>query len=387
MRRKIVIVASWFPSANDPVSGVFVRDQALALAERYDVSVVAPQHVGWASGFRGRRQPIIERVGSLTVHRDVCLRPRLARWLLAPTFLHALHRALDRMERAGQSPDLLHAHVVLPAGWAARRAGDQRDLPVVLTEHSGPFSVHLRTPWQRWLVRDAMANGPVLAVSPSLQQAIIAAVPSAQVAVVGNLVATRFFTPGPRQNVCSGRTRLLCVALLTQEKGVQYLLEAAVKLVGRGINGFEIEIGGDGSDRVRLEQLAARLGLADRCRFLGLLSREQVRERMQHCDAFILPSLGETFGLVLGEAMACGKPVIATRCGGPEFVVDDATGVLVPPADSAALADAIARFIHGQAHFDPVHVRASVVRRFGEAVFLDQMTAVYERAWAARDRG
>jgi glycosyltransferase involved in cell wall biosynthesis len=91
--------------------------------------------------------------------------------------------------------------------------------------------------------------------------------------------------------------------------------------------------------------------------------------------------LHETFGVVLGEAMACGKPVISTRCGGPEFVVNEETGVMVDVANPQEMADAMADFISGRVSFAPEAVRNSVVSRFSPEVFVRKVTAIYERFW------
>jgi glycosyltransferase involved in cell wall biosynthesis len=145
------------------------------------------------------------------------------------------------------------------------------------------------------------------------------------------------------------------------------------------LNSFELVIGGDGPDRQKLEQLAKTLNVTEYCHFVGALNRDQVRERMQSCDVFVLPSLHESFGVVLGEAMACGKPVIATRCGGPEFVVNQETGVLVELAKPQAVADAMTDFIKDRISFDPQAVRNSVVKRFSPEAFVRNVSAVYEQ--------
>jgi glycosyltransferase involved in cell wall biosynthesis len=151
--------------------------------------------------------------------------------------------------------------------------------------------------------------------------------------------------------------------------------------VERGLSSFEVVIGGGGPDREKLEELTKTLGVADRCRFLGALDRDQVKEKMQNCDVFVLSSLHETFGVVVAEAMACGKPVISTRCGGPEFVVNDETGVLVDVAKPQALADAMSDFILERVSFNPQAVRNSVVNRFSPEVFVRNVSAVYDQLW------
>ena len=125
--------------------------------------------------------------------------------------------------------------------------------------------------------------------------------------------------------------------------------------------------------------MAQQMGLSEKCRFLGSLAPSEVRNQMQQCDVFVLPSLQETFGIVLGEAMSCGKPVIATRCGGPEYVVTPETGLLVDAADPVALADAMERFILGHVKYDPKIIRQTVKERFGKEAYLDNISKVYDQ--------
>src|SRR4030095_8944821 len=170
-------------------------------------------------------------------------------------------------------------------------------------------------------------------------------------------------------------------ARLAEQKGLSHLIEEGHLLAKQGMNSFELEIGGDAPDREKLEQLTRTLGVANRCRFLGALNREQVKKKMQNCDVFVLSSLHETFGVVVGEAMACGKPVISTRCGGPEFIVTEDTGVLVDVGNAPALADAMEDFISESRRFDPETVRSSVVNRFSPEMFVKNVSAIYEQLW------
>ncbi|MEQ9229997.1 MAG: glycosyltransferase, partial [Cyclobacteriaceae bacterium] len=94
------------------------------------------------------------------------------------------------------------------------------------------------------------------------------------------------------------------------------------------------------------------LGVSDKITWLGELSREQVREEMQRCSFYVLPSRHETFGNVLLEAVACGKPVIATDCGGPRDIVTDEVGVLCE-VDMDALTESLKQMISKYAEFTP----------------------------------
>ncbi|MFQ5945156.1 MAG: glycosyltransferase family 4 protein [Anaerolineae bacterium] len=122
-------------------------------------------------------------------------------------------------------------------------------------------------------------------------------------------------------------------------KGYQHLLEAA-RMVREKLPDVHWVLVGDGELRGELEQLCRHLGLEWTVHFTGWT--DQVAEHLALFDLFILPSLGESFGRVILEAMAMQKAVVATNTGGvPEIVLDGETGVLVPPADPAAMAGAV----------------------------------------------
>ena len=133
-------------------------------------------------------------------------------------------------------------------------------------------------------------------------------------------------------------SRLLFVGRLVERKGVQVLLEALARLRDRP--GVRVRVVGDGPMRGALERQAATLGVADRVRFDGSVSTEELVRRFRECDVFVLPAVvdakGDTEGLgvVLIEALSYGKPVIASAAGGiVDIVRDGETGLLVPPGD------------------------------------------------------
>jgi len=129
------------------------------------------------------------------------------------------------------------------------------------------------------------------------------------------------------------------VAFLTKRKGIRYLVSAFTKVLD-DYPRARLMIVGDGEERRNLEKQIRSLDLGGQVELLG--NRRDIRGLMNSFDVFVLPSLWEPFGLVIAEAMACGKPVVATTAGGiPEIVDHGVTGLLVPPADAGRLADAL----------------------------------------------
>lgn len=136
---------------------------------------------------------------------------------------------------------------------------------------------------------------------------------------------------------------VVTVARLEPQKGLPYLVEAAA-----GVPDTTFAVAGEGPERTSLERRIADLGLARRVRLLG--HRDDVPALVAAADLFVLPSLNEGLPLSVMEAMAAGIPVIATDAGGTsEIVRDGVTGLLIPPADPAALRGAIGALLHDRA--------------------------------------
>jgi L-malate glycosyltransferase len=387
MRKKVLFIPSWFPNQDDPISGIFIQEQAVALSNEFDVAVLIPGMAAWRNVLNSKSadKSVTETTAGLAVYREFArpLIPHGPESIDYDTFARAAESGFRKVVKEWGTPDVIHAHVVLPAGWSALKVAKRHGIPIVMTEHSSPFSMHLSTELSRRLVRETLTSvNRLIAISPALAKQLTDFEPGLKIDVIGESVRTDFFVPAENgvQHDRKGK-RFFIAARLAEQKGLDHLINAVRLVEDKGLNSFELEIGGGGPDREKLEGLAKDLGVAERCRFLGALNREQVKERMQHCDVFVLSSLHETFGVVVGEAMACGKPVISTRCGGPEFVVNEETGLLVDVAKPEALADAMAKFILDRVSFDPKAVRNSVVNRFSPEVFARNVAAVYEQVW------
>ena len=387
MRKKILFVPSWYPDEDDPIAGVFIEEQAVALSKEFDVAVLLPKMAAWRNVMKSNApdKSMKKQQSGLTVYHEYArpLIPHGPESIDYGTFRRAAQKGFKRIVNEWGKPDIIHTHVVLPGGWSALGVAKQNGIPIVLTEHSSPFSMHLGTELSRRLVRETLTGvNQIVAISPALARQLLDFESGLKIEVIGESLRTDFFVPAEDVDKAN-RTRksFFVAARLAEQKGLEHLVRAVHLLVDKGLNSFELVIGGDGPDRQKLEQLVQNLAISSYCRFLGGLNREQVRERMQKCDVFVLSSLHETFGVVVGEAMACGKPVISTRCGGPEFFVNEQNGVLVDVANPRALADAMEDFLLDRLSFDPQRVRASVVNRFSPEAFVKNITAVYERFW------
>ena len=139
--------------------------------------------------------------------------------------------------------------------------------------------------------------------------------------------------------------KLICVGRLSPEKGHLGLLEVMQRLRGKGID-FSLNLVGDGPSRLVTEALVDRLGLSDRVFFSGFLKEDQTLSAIADSDILVLPSFMEGLPVVLIEALALGKPVIASRVAGiPELIEHGKSGLLFTPSDLVALEEAVAKLL------------------------------------------
>lgn len=136
---------------------------------------------------------------------------------------------------------------------------------------------------------------------------------------------------------------MVTVAVLREAKGIQHLVEALAAIAAAVPDALALIVG-DGPHRRALEDLVARRGVADRLRFAG--ARSDVKRHLAAADLFVLPTLTEALPTVLAEAMGAGLPIVASAVGGvPEMVLDGENGLLVPPGEPIALAEACRRLL------------------------------------------
>jgi glycosyltransferase involved in cell wall biosynthesis len=138
---------------------------------------------------------------------------------------------------------------------------------------------------------------------------------------------------------------LLCIAMHNEKKGLDVMLRAFA-LIKDAMPSLKLVLVGDGPLRGELESLALSLGIRVRVEFLGLRGRDQVSALIHGCEAFVLPSRSEPFGISIIEALACKKPVVSTTVGGiPEIIENGKNGILVEPDNPGALAAALVKVL------------------------------------------
>ncbi len=263
-------------------------------------------------------------------------------------------------------PEVVHVHWAMPHalfGWAARAACGAR----IVTTFYGVELRWTKTalgPLKWLLVRAARTSDRVVAISQDTAAAVrqLAGVEAEVIPYGIGLVPETPAQPGQELQRSGRPFTALFVGRLVERKGVDVLLDAAARLAPR--LGIRVVVVGEGPERGRLEAHATNRGLTGVIQFRGRIPPAELAQVYASASVCVLPAVvdsrGDTEGLgvVLLEAMSCGVPVIGSEIGGiTDIITDGETGLLVPPADAAALAGAIERLAR-----DP-----GLARRLGEA--------------------
>jgi glycosyltransferase involved in cell wall biosynthesis len=263
-----------------------------------------------------------------------------------PFYIFSVFRAFKRLVQTGFRPDVLHAHIY-KGGLPAVLIGRSNKIPVIVTEQNTAFPRKLLSKSDIFLARFTFSQAAmVLPVSAALQAAIQSYGIQANFRIVPNVADTALFTPPELTTEYHSVKKLLYVGRLDEVKGLPYLFQALRNVHQQRVD-WSLDLVGDGPERARYENLTFLYGLQKNFTFHGMKSKMEIAGFMRKADLFVLPSLCETQGCVLLEAMASGLPVLSTRTGGIPEIVDPEIGVLVPPADSEALTKVLMDMLDG----------------------------------------
>ncbi len=340
---RVLVLSHMFPHPDQSLLGCFVAEQVAALRDLggIDARVLS----GRPYWMNQNRAPLLlwslnrnyykfhdscrwVEYGGVPV-KFVPYRILTSRWSHGWTYRQSLLRGIEEIQK-DFSFQIVHAHTAYLDGTAGLAIARKFGVPLIITEHTGPFSNLLSSRITRSLVtRSLRGASRVIAVSSALQRDISPVMEPGDMGkmlVVPNGTDLRAFHLSGKWDPDPDHPRLVFVGAFVESKNLALLLEAFSR-VARQIPGATLRlIGGAQSleEEGQLTDHIVRLELQDKVSLQGHTVREEVaRILREECDLLVLPSKIETFGCVLTEAMACGKPVVATRSGGPEDIITE----------------------------------------------------------------
>lgn len=364
---KIMIIASWYPSEESPMNGFFFQNRAKALVRNNcDVSVAAMD----VRVRMGRK-----KCGITVTNNEGVKEYRYVKRNLTPFWeegiarqqIAMLRKLYKRICEDSGKPDIIHLESARCA-MAAVALARQENIPMTYTEHysgilnSQPGSFLYKS---MCLARDEAAH--TFCISSAMKEKINP--PEGKWSMLPNAVDFSAFSmtePEAPFTFCA-------LGSLRKIKGYDTLIRA-FELVHREFPYCQLVIGGDGEEMGALLKLREQLSLADSVVLSGLVPAEQRHAFFRGKSAFVCSSHTETFSIVIVEALSCGIPIVATKCGGPEDLVRAHNGYLVEDSISS-LADGMKKMVQNRNHFSPEEIRADAISRFDEmGIVQEQIT-------------
>jgi glycosyltransferase involved in cell wall biosynthesis len=293
--------------------------------------------------------------------------------------LRAFNYYYDKFGR----PDIIHAHSrFLESILIAKKIKELFGIPYVITEHS---SFHQRNIISKKeyikYIGGVEQSESWIVVSESLGNVIVSNIDKSKLKltktfqIVPNVVDPefRYVKNKEKENFV-----FLNIASLDDNKN-HFLLLNSFKILTEQFPNVELRIGGNGILETELKMHAKKLELKN-VKFLGFLDRNQVKDEFINSDAFVLSSVVETFGVVVIESLAIGRPVIATKCGGPEFMVNSNNGILVESNDISKLALAMRKMVDCCSSYNLEAISANCIDNYGSKVIGKRLVEIYSKA-------
>lgn len=375
----ILVFASYYPSDIRPQTGIFFKVQVEALRKAgHQVGViVAPrlweiiahvrQHKRWDSFIR-------EDNTIYRMHRGWF--PRVFPLICAMWHRHEGLKIFEDYIAEQGTPDVIHAHNIFYAGYMASQISKHYDIPIVLTEHSSNFILgRIFLPGQHIVVKQTLKqiNAP-FAVGRRLAERINQRYqPEKPLSILHNVVNTDYFV-----SQLSNNTDFVfaSVGAMRPLKRFDLLIKAFTKVFKD--KPVKLRIGGGGREFDTIQSLIKTLDMSSQIDLLGHLNPQQVLDLFQTSQVIVSASDVETFGVTLIEAMSCGKPVIATKSGGPEDFVTEDVGLLVARDDVDALSEALQQMLENYDDYDAERIRAYCIEIFSENSLTQKLNTIYQ---------
>jgi glycosyltransferase involved in cell wall biosynthesis len=277
--------------------------------------------------------------------------------------------------------DITHAYIFIRPAVLAWWKKIFKGTPYVISEQwsgyvSGKFEKRnfFEKAITRFLTSKASA---ITTVSEFLKKGMIRNEIKGNFYVIPNVIETD--SSPVTEKINDGIIRILTVADLVDEiKNISGTIKAVAEIIKNYPN-VRFDIVGGGHDLEKLEQLALELSVLNKNIFFhGMKTNKEVYEYLHQCDFLIMNSRFETFSSICAEAMSCGKPIIATRCGGPDEFVIPLTGILIEPRNQKELLAAIKNMISNYSNYNSLEIKKYAVGKFNASAIGKQFFEIYK---------
>jgi glycosyltransferase involved in cell wall biosynthesis len=371
-----LIIPSWYPTAQQPLTGIFIEKHVQMISGFVDVVVMYIKE-------SEKESMQEEKVSDAYMKYTYCYEPSSSRLVNQLKYILAQWRAYGHITRKYGKPSMLHLQVVFPAGIFVYLLLLFKNIPLVITEHWSGYTDEdgryaRQSPLFKHLTKALFKKAAKISVvSGYLRKAIIKQNLTAEnkISIVSNIL---HIPDTPSISGVQPPKALFIGHLNDHEKNISMLI-AAVEIVAQKYPDFRLTLIGGGDESEKFIHMARDKGRLDKTiHVAGYVPNTELSSYYLANNFFILTSNFETFNIAAAEAMLYGLPVVATRCGGPEEFVNDYTGIWINENNPKSTAAAIIEMIEKRGIFDSVAIATDMKNKYGYDIILKQLKALYD---------
>lgn len=385
----ILVIPSWLGDKNSTLGSFFVEQaEALAGDENNNVYVVFSHTFSLKRVIRYRKTDsnsiFVKNKVNYFINKGLYLWKYSLFLNQRSVFVDKIVEEFKKIIDLGVKIDIIHAHSCFWASLAAEKLNKEYGIPYVVTEHSTIYALkrtYVKGKIYRDICNSLNNSSTVICVGNDLKRRMEGLFDINNIIVLGNVVDTEKFRITSAETEESKPFTFFTVFYMNSKKqimkkGADLLIEAFSKVLEKDSN-IELIIGGEGRKQASLKKMCIANEVDSKVHFVGGLSRDEVVTYMNKCDAFILPSRYETFGVSYIEAMACGKPVIATPNGGAEDIVNNNNGIMCNEISVQSITKAMIEMLDSYNMFDSDQIRSNVRRQYSKCAISEKLKIIY----------
>tara|TARA_B100000683_G_scaffold121558_2_gene119424 strand:+ start:865 stop:1974 length:1110 start_codon:yes stop_codon:yes gene_type:complete len=344
-KKKVLHLAKWYPNKVEPLLGIFIQKHIQSVQESYDHKVISIYQTNTINSNIHRKVNYLNSTEEVVFYHKKGLLNKIR-------VLYKVWKEIKKIQ-----PHLIHAHVM---GWTSTLAyfiSNTNQTPFLISEHWSGYHkkgyAQLKSISKILRKKSAKHANQICVVSKFLKEDMI------KCGLKGNYTIIENVADGIALEIEKNKTFSFVFAgdLVQETKNVKGIIEAFSEVLKQHKD-IKLDIIGDGKDLKNYNALSNRLKLNNHVSFHGNRNNDYVIKTLSQSHVLILNSYFETFSIICAEALLCGIPVIATRCGGPESYLNEKTGILIDIDNKKQLTTAMGSIITNYDKYEPEKLKS-----------------------------
>lgn len=367
----VLVLATWYPHDRDKLIGIYHKQFCQALAQagvKVNMLHIDRQPISTALTYPfSKKKYQVQEEGYTTYFLRMLNRGRISEHLQLKAYVKKVEQLYNDYEAIHGKPDIIHAQVLVPAGYAACLLGEKIGVPVIITEHATYFERFFNSWTTPYAKKAAQMAAKVTCVGQYMID-IFRNKYQTKAEILPNIVDCSLYS-GPKAPKEGSTLQFATVCALRTGKNIHHAVQALAKLRESGrLTDFHYTVVGDGYLRDEYWASVVENNMTDCVSFVGQKAHPEIAKILSQTDILLMVTNVETFGIPAIEATAAGVPVVCTRCGGPEGFLTPQSSEFCEVGNPDSIADAIMRMVDRLPEIDEAQVR-SVSKPFdGESV-------------------